>query len=366
MVCAFELLPPEAVAEVLSALDEDAVVGAGGWLAGVDVFEEHGSPRMPRKSSFLEPPETARKGAMSRLVSTFLLWLLLLLAAAPAPAVMDVQPRNHAWEPPATSYDLAPDVRDGPNLYAYCVQNPWSRFDPDGLNDAAFFQDEAGMQTPEVRAAMKEYDRKVLKGLANTPRVLKEGIQNLPKLPGQLIDAAKNPAQTLENIKQAVNEMLHDPEKLGEFAGTLYTGGALSKLSRARAATGAAGATATKAITESAKETAEQAMKTVGRHMHPDELAKMKKTRRVQEGGGGQTRVADPASPDTYKNVPKGDVYVEFDVPADRVLPHSQGTGRIPGPSSPDARVPGKNPADFEMPEAKNIKESKPKSSNDK
>ncbi len=128
---------------------------------------------------------------------------------------------------------------DGPNLYTYAAQNPWSRFDPDGLNDAAFFQDEAGMQTPEVRAAMKEYDRKVLKGLANTPRALKDGIENLPKLPGQLIDAAKNPAQTLENIKQAANETLRDPEKLGEFAGTLYTGGALSKLFRARAGAGA-------------------------------------------------------------------------------------------------------------------------------
>jgi hypothetical protein len=71
---------------------------------------------------------------MSRLVSMFLLWLLLLLAAAPASAVMDVQPRNHAWEPPGSSYDLAPDVRDGPNLYAYVKQNPWSKWDPRGLS----------------------------------------------------------------------------------------------------------------------------------------------------------------------------------------------------------------------------------------
>ena len=97
-------------------------------------------------------------------------------------------------------------------------------------------------------------------------------------------------------------------------------------------------------------------MKRVGRHMSPEELAKMRKTGRVQEGGGGQTRVADPANPNTYRNPPKRDVYVEFDVPAHRVLPHSRGTGRIPGPNSPDARVPGRNPADFEMPPAINIK----------
>jgi hypothetical protein len=63
----------------------------------------------------------------------FMLWVLLLLAAAPASAVMDVQPRNHAWELPASSYDLAPDVRDGPNLYAFVKQNPWTGWDPDGL-----------------------------------------------------------------------------------------------------------------------------------------------------------------------------------------------------------------------------------------
>jgi hypothetical protein len=75
---------------------------------------------------------------MSRLVSMLMLWLLLLLAAAPASAVMDVQPRNCTWELPASSYDLAPDVRDGPNLYAYVQQNPWSKFDPKGLHWQSF------------------------------------------------------------------------------------------------------------------------------------------------------------------------------------------------------------------------------------
>ncbi len=77
--------------------------------------------------------------------------------------------------------------------------------------------------------------------------------------------------------------------------------------------------------------------KTVGRHMNPVELANMRRTGRVQEGGKGQTRVADPASPTSYKNALKGDVYVEFDVPANRVLPQSKGTGRILGPNSPDS-----------------------------
>jgi hypothetical protein len=52
-------------------------------------------------------------------------------------------------------------------------------------------------------------------------------------------------------------------------------------------------------------------------------------------------------------------VYVEFDVPADRVLPHSQGTIRIPGLGSYDAKLAAKRGEDmsrFEMPPATNIK----------
>lgn len=42
VVGAFELLPPEAVAEGGGVLHEDAVIGTGGGLAWVDVFEEQG------------------------------------------------------------------------------------------------------------------------------------------------------------------------------------------------------------------------------------------------------------------------------------------------------------------------------------
>ena len=102
------------------------------------------------------------------------------------------------------------------------------------------------------------------------------------------------------------------------------------------------------------------ASKTVGRWMSPKELTNMRKTGRVQEGGGGQTRVADPSNSSAYGAAPAGDSYVEFDVPASRVKPHSQGTGRIPGPNSPDARASRRSGGDtsqFEMPEAKNIRE---------
>ena len=97
----------------------------------------------------------------------------------------------------------------------------------------------------------------------------------------------------------------------------------------------------------------------IGRWMHPDELEKMQQTGTVQENSSSQTRAAYPASPGAYRNSPKGDVYVEFDVPANRVTPHSNGTVRIPGPKSREAKLAAKRGEDasrFEMPPATNIK----------
>lgn len=93
---------------------------------------------------------------MSRLLHVLALLSLLLFAAAPASAVMLRSEKTavpgffgSSWESasgdecPASqyrtrsgvdcSYEPALDVRDGPNLYAYVKQNPWTAFDPDGL-----------------------------------------------------------------------------------------------------------------------------------------------------------------------------------------------------------------------------------------
>jgi hypothetical protein len=102
---------------------------------------------------------------MNRLAALFALSLPLLFAAAPAYGVM-LRPEKTAvpdffWpsqlasgdEPPCSQdciregwlwgYDPAPDVRVGPNLYAYVKQNPWTSFDPEGL--WAFFDDVCAM-----------------------------------------------------------------------------------------------------------------------------------------------------------------------------------------------------------------------------
>jgi RHS repeat-associated protein len=72
----------------------------------------------------------------------------------------------------------------------------------------------------------------------------------------------------------------------------------------------------------------------VGRWMSPGELSKMQKTGSVQWGGGGATRVSSPANPTAYRAAPRGDVYVEFNVPNGSVSGHSSGTGIIYGPNS--------------------------------
>ena len=40
---------------------------------------------------------------------------------------------ERAGETASRSGNFAPDVEDGPNLYSYVSQNPWSKFDPEGL-----------------------------------------------------------------------------------------------------------------------------------------------------------------------------------------------------------------------------------------
>ena len=103
---------------------------------------------------------------MRHVLSALLLLLLLSVQQASGRAVL--QPENgtgesyatHYWSEGASvqddtgvnwplGYDLVSDVCDGPNLYAYVQQNPWTKFDPDGLFwafavDAAFAAWDAG------------------------------------------------------------------------------------------------------------------------------------------------------------------------------------------------------------------------------
>ncbi|WP_424923356.1 hypothetical protein [Actinocrispum wychmicini] len=81
-------------------------------------------------------------------------------------------------------------------------------------------------------------------------------------------------------------------------------------------------------------------MATVGRWMCPAEYEKMVATGCVQGGEGGVSRVAFPSDPTAHRAAPKGDMYVEFDVPAGTLMPGGTDAWRsIHGPNSPGGRL---------------------------
>lgn len=78
----------------------------------------------------------------------------------------------------------------------------------------------------------------------------------------------------------------------------------------------------------------------VGRWMSRAEYQAMKTTRVVQADSAGMHRVAYPATPEAYKAAPKGDIYVEYDVPTSSLSPGGTEAWRtIYGPGSPAARL---------------------------
>ncbi len=86
---------------------------------------------------------------MSRLFASLTMFLLLIFAAIPASGVMCVQPwtcSERSGEPPTTApvNDGHLGFVDGPNLYAYVKQNPWTGWDPEGLATVEDYQKKIG------------------------------------------------------------------------------------------------------------------------------------------------------------------------------------------------------------------------------
>lgn len=97
----------------------------------------------------------------------------------------------------------------------------------------------------------------------------------------------------------------------------------------------------------------------VGRWMSRTEYQAMKTTRVVQADSSGMHRVAYPATPDAYKAAPKGDIYVEYDVPTSSLSPGGTEAWRtIHGPGSPAARLAEKKGLPIpQLPSFKNLSE---------
>jgi hypothetical protein len=96
----------------------------------------------------------------------------------------------------------------------------------------------------------------------------------------------------------------------------------------------------------------------VGRWMSRVEYENMLATNRVQEGGGGLTFASIEGPGSFMKQAPKGSVYVEYDVPANSLLPGGKvGWVKNIGPNAPKSQTLMLNKKGGEMlPEAVNIK----------
>ena len=78
----------------------------------------------------------------------------------------------------------------------------------------------------------------------------------------------------------------------------------------------------------------------VGRWMSKAEYQNMLATKRVQEGGGGLTFSSTDGPGSFMKQAPKGSVYVEYDVPADSLLPGGKaGWVKNIGPNAPKSQI---------------------------
>ena len=74
--------------------------------------------------------------------------------------------------------------------------------------------------------------------------------------------------------------------------------------------------------------------------MSTAEYDAMKSSGVVQSDVAGMHRVAVPATPTAYKAAPKGDIYVEYNLPSSSLSPGgTEGWRTVHGPGSPAARL---------------------------
>ncbi|WP_260844948.1 RHS repeat-associated core domain-containing protein [Streptomyces sp. SLBN-31] len=101
------------------------------------------------------------------------------------------------------------------------------------------------------------------------------------------------------------------------------------------------GSQAGRPVPQDAGAASESDLVRVGRWMSREEHSAMKDTGVVQEGAGGTTYVAHPATPEAYgRQAAPGTGYVEFDVPRGSLYPAGEpGWAQIPGPSSLQGRL---------------------------
>jgi RHS repeat-associated protein len=269
---------------------------------------------------------------------------------------------------------------DGPNVYCYVGQNPWTAFDPEGLElmvagegaihhngtqysgtpsffdaifrgDAVLDRRDRSEWKRAQRIADPRHRRPDLPSdeqIRQTRERVDSDVEPSAKMTASYATAAEREAG-ITYVKEKLQAPRQD-ENLMRLHNRSAAPGATSDLA-ARIGSDTnrdialqwMGERLFRALTNYAR-TAQAAksavpMTRVGRWMNPAEYEAMKASGTVQGGAGGVSRVAVPATPDAYRAAPKGDIYVEFDVPAASLRPGGTEAWRtIPGPTSPAGR----------------------------
>jgi hypothetical protein len=309
---------------------------------------------------------------------------LLLLAAAPASGVMVRGEKTavpdffgSAFESafgdewPATqyrtrggvdcSYETALDVRDGPNLYAYVMQNPWTSFDPDGL---ATFEGDPMMSSRSwvdnngyinITAGADGSRSTVPDALHAASLELKVN-QGTPSLQGiakeRYLASTRNDSELSRGLAW---RWAQNPDDLlvNAFLGMSSVGGAdkgegmrvkvpmrTETPSSGRKSMWLDGRTPPPGSSpnSTAKGTASNNTR-VGRWMSTDEYAMMQKTGHVQEGSGGLTFASTEGAGSFRSQAKPGAVYAEYDVPSSSLLPGGKdGWVKNVGPNAPKSQ----------------------------
>ncbi|PTX94067.1 type IV secretion protein Rhs [Spartobacteria bacterium LR76] len=103
---------------------------------------------------------------------------------------------------------------DGPNLYAYVVQNPWTNFDPEGLKKIKDYED-------EIAKERKQLERK-LKQISNSKGLNERSKQRL------LDQAYKTHGARIENAQGAIDRIEASAQGINQFAKLLNDAAELS------------------------------------------------------------------------------------------------------------------------------------------
>jgi len=289
---------------------------------------------------------------------------------------------------------------DGPNVYCYVRQNPWTMWDPRGLTAdemeveqhedetiGVYYRDNPRLGTgrSKTRERVGTLMADGFVDLGNGRKTSMAAIRDEIDSGGTDISKFRSDkSRTLsidgENdgfggailgVDARIFEGVYGPEQFDQDRKLLHVAKQLSEVAVAQYIPGLAVAPALArelqfanavrvlARTERGAAAAKTAtpMTRVGRWMNPAEYEAMKASGTVQGGAGGVSRVAVPATPDAYKAAPKGDIYVEYDVPTSALRPGGTDAWRtIPGPGSPAARQAartGQPPPEF--PKVENI-----------